>query len=157
MLRIAEQNSQRLTLLINDLLDMEKLNAGKLVFELRRQPLKPLLEEALDSNRAYAERFAVTLQLRGDCSAQVRVDRLRLQQVLANLLSNAAKFTAPGSMVIIDVTQSTDQVVCQRDRSRDWYCARVFRNVSSINSPRLMPVTAAAPQAQGWAWRSAKS
>ena len=111
MLRIAEQNSQRLTLLINDLLDMEKLNAGKLVFELRRQPLKPLLEEALDSNRAYAERFAVTLQLRGDCTAQVRVDRLRLQQVLANLLSNAAKFTAPGSTVIIDVTQSTDQVV----------------------------------------------
>lgn len=110
MLRIAEQNSQRLSLLINDLLDMEKLSAGKLVFELRRQPLLPLLEEALDSNRAYAERFAVTFQLSGDCVAQVRVDRLRLQQVLANLLSNAAKFTAPGSTVMVEVTQSAGQV-----------------------------------------------
>jgi len=110
MLRIAEQNSQRLTLLINDLLDMEKLSAGKMVFQLRRQPLLPLLEEALDSNRAYAERFAVTLQLTGDCTAQVRVDRLRLQQVLANLLSNAAKFTAPGSTVEVQATQSVGQV-----------------------------------------------
>ena len=110
MLRIADQNSQRLTLLINDLLDMEKLSAGKLVFELRRQPLLPLLEEALDSNRAYAERFAVKLQLTGDCIAQVRVDRLRLQQVLANLLSNAAKFTAPGSTVMVEVAQSAGQV-----------------------------------------------
>ena len=110
MLRIAEQNSQRLTLLINDLLDMEKLSAGKMVFQLQRQPLRPLLEEALDSNRAYAERFAVSLQLSGNCTAQVRVDRLRLQQVLANLLSNAAKFTAPGSTVEVQVAQHDAEV-----------------------------------------------
>lgn len=110
MLQIAYQNSQRLTLLINDLLDMEKLNAGKMLFDMCRQPLLPLLEEALDSNREYAAKFAVSLHLTGAHTAQVNVDRLRLQQVLSNLLSNAAKFAPPGSTVEVSFTSDTDQV-----------------------------------------------
>ena len=111
MLQIAYQNSQRLSLLINDLLDMEKLNAGKMLFDMCCQQLLPLLQEALDSNREYASRFAVTLRLEGAHKLQVAVDRLRLQQVLSNLLSNAAKYAPPGSEVLLTFTCDHEQAV----------------------------------------------
>lgn len=105
MLQIAEKNSQRLTYLINDLLDMEKLLAGKLHFELQVQELMPLLERALENNKAYAERFGVRYTIRkGLEGVLVNVDGQRLQQVLANLLSNAAKFSDEGGEVEIQVS-----------------------------------------------------
>ncbi|MGI9217355.1 MAG: response regulator [Hydrogenophaga sp.] len=106
MVGIALKNSKRLSFLINDLLDMEKLLAGKLRFDRRVQPLMPLLEQALTDNQAYAEPFGVRYVLgqRVD-GVQVEVDAQRLQQVLANLLSNAAKFSPSGAAVAVDVVQ----------------------------------------------------
>jgi CheY-like chemotaxis protein/anti-sigma regulatory factor (Ser/Thr protein kinase) len=104
MLNIADKNSQRLTFLINDLLDMEKLLAGKLHFELRTQELMPLLEQALADNKAYAERFGVRYVIQQTLEGVlVNVDGQRLQQVLANLLSNAAKFSHEGGLVEVRV------------------------------------------------------
>ncbi|WP_439860197.1 PAS domain S-box protein [Pseudomonas sp. MBLB4136] len=104
MLTIAQSNSQRLGELINDLLDMEKLAAGKMHLELREQLLMPLLEQALEQNQPYARQFDVPLQLReGVDAARVVVDGQRLLQVLANLLSNAAKFSPPGQAVTLSV------------------------------------------------------
>ncbi|WP_439887081.1 hybrid sensor histidine kinase/response regulator [Pseudomonas sp. MBLB4123] len=99
MLRIAQQNCQRLGLLINDLLDMEKLEAGRMTFDLLNQPLKPLIEEALAANQAYAEQHGVSFALDQPGDIWVRVDAVRLQQVLANFLSNAIKFSPRGSGV----------------------------------------------------------
>lgn len=101
---IAYKNSRRLTLLINDLLDMEKLIAGKLNFDLRPQALMPLVEQALDDNQAYADQFGVTLRItQRDDALHVDVDAQRLQQIFANLLSNAAKFSPKGETVDIAV------------------------------------------------------
>ena len=100
MIVIAHKNSQRLTHLINDLLDMEKIAAGKLHFDMQIQPLLPLVEQALDSHRTYGAERQVELQLDGTATdAEVRVDGQRLQQVLANLLSNAIKFSPGGGVV----------------------------------------------------------
>lgn len=99
MLQIAQHNSQRLGRLINDLLDIGKLEAGKVSFELQPQPLQPLIERALSHNQAYAAQYHVHLQQLGTCTDWVRVDEQRLQQVLANLLANAAKFSRPGTAV----------------------------------------------------------
>jgi PAS domain S-box-containing protein len=100
MLQIAHKNSQRLGLLINDLLDMDKLVAGKMTFNFSQQPLLPLIEETLQSNQSYADEYGVSWNLQtADDDIRVRVDALRLQQVLANLLSNAAKFSPAGSQV----------------------------------------------------------
>ncbi len=103
MVGIALKNSRRLSFLINDLLDMEKLLAGKLQFDRHVQPLQPLLEQSLADNQSYAAQFGVELVMneRGQ-DVQVEVDAQRLQQVMANLLSNAAKFSPRGSRVEVD-------------------------------------------------------
>ncbi|HEX5843398.1 MAG TPA: PAS domain S-box protein [Pseudomonas sp.] len=104
MLRIAQDNSQRLSELINDLLDMDKLVAGKMSFELLEQPLWPLLQQAIAQNQPYASQYQVQLHLLEPASpAWVNVDSQRLAQVLANLLSNAAKFSPSGQPVEVSV------------------------------------------------------
>ncbi|RRV32114.1 response regulator [Pseudomonas sp. o96-267] len=101
MLGIAQANSQRLSHLINDLLDMDKLEAGKMQFDLQPCALAAQLQEALDSNQAYADRHQVKLRLLDCVAARVRVDAMRLQQVLANFISNAVKYSPPGAEVCL--------------------------------------------------------
>lgn len=105
IIEIAHKNSLRLTALINDLLDMEKLLAGKLVFRRQAHPIVDLVESALESVQAYADTYhvhlALSVQLARD--TQVYVDALRLQQVLSNFLSNAAKFSPTGGQVEVVV------------------------------------------------------
>ncbi|MDX1297708.1 MAG: PAS domain S-box protein [Pseudomonas sp.] len=111
MLQIAEDNSQRLNLLINDLLDMDKLVAGKMRFTLHDEALQPLLEQAIEENQPYASHYQVQLKLQGPATAAwVRVDKLRLAQVLANLLSNASKFSPRGSTVNIHIDEHRERV-----------------------------------------------
>ena len=99
MLEIAQSNSQRLRKLIDDLLDIDKLAAGKMRFDLQPLALRPLLEQALRSNQPYAEQYGVQLVLLPGINCQVCADAQRLEQVLANLLANAAKFSAAGQSV----------------------------------------------------------
>ena len=99
MLEIAQSNSQRLRKLIDDLLDIDKLAAGKMRFDLQPLALRPLLEQALRSNQPYAEQYGVQLVLLPGINCQVYADAQRLEQVLANLLANAAKFSAAGQSV----------------------------------------------------------
>lgn len=104
MLDIAQQNSQRLSHLINDLLDMDKLAAGKLSFELSNLSLAAELEEAVSCNQSYASQHQIELHLDPMPLLQVRADALRLQQVLSNILSNAIKFSPSGSQVRLHTT-----------------------------------------------------
>jgi len=111
MMAIAKRNSQRLSYLINDLLDMEKLSVGKLHFDMLALELMPLLEQALAENKAYAQQHQVryTLSQRID-GLRVLVDAQRLRQVLANLLSNAAKFSPEGAQVEVSVRRHGEMV-----------------------------------------------
>ena len=110
MLDIAQQNSLRLGRLINELLDMDKLIAGKMSIELRVQPLAPQLEEALRANLGYAQKHQVRFELADSAAVSVSVDGNRLQQVLANFLSNAVKFSPPGGVVELGAVRDGEWV-----------------------------------------------
>ncbi|WP_306521267.1 ATP-binding protein [Rheinheimera sp.] len=100
MLVIAEQNSQRLLRLINDILDMQKIEAGQMHFVFKLQNIKPLLQAAVQELSYYAVQHQVRFVLETELTdIQLQVDGDRLMQVLANLLSNAAKFSPAGSEI----------------------------------------------------------
>ena len=127
LLDIAHQNSKHLSALIDDLLDIDKLNAGKMRFNLETQPLQPLLEQAMRNNQGYANSYTVSIRL-GECPpAQVRVDTMRLVQVLSNLLSNAAKFSPPGETIDLYAEAVGDQRVRISVRDRGPGIADTFR------------------------------
>ena len=101
---IAQSNSERLINLVNDILDIEKLEFGQIGIHLSRTDLRPLLREALAHNQGYADSFAVRLRLDDSALPEqtlVEVDGLRLQQVLSNLIANAVKFSAAQGQVEI--------------------------------------------------------
>lgn len=109
--RISIRNADRLLLLINDLLDMSKIESGMLSLQLEKLPLQPIVQDVLAMNQAYAQSFGVTLVLQGaDMGGQAIVDRNRLQQVLTNLLSNASKFSPTGGQVTLAMTQQDGQI-----------------------------------------------
>jgi signal transduction histidine kinase len=99
---VAERNGQRLLDLINDILDIEKIESGKLNLAPEVMPVDELVREAMVLNKAFAERFKVRFQSHGDVpERKVLADRKRLLQVMTNLLSNAAKFSPEGAVVEI--------------------------------------------------------
>lgn len=109
VLDIAYKNAQRLKLLINDLLDMDKLLAGKLEFHCEPQTLMPLIERAVMENRAYADQMNVRyIVVPANVAPRVDIEDVRFLQVMANFLSNAAKFSKPDSDVQITLTTVND-------------------------------------------------
>lgn len=108
LLNTAHRNTERLAHLINDLLDMEKIEAGKVDFDMQVQRLQPILEQAVEENKAYGAERGVRLVLASTLNGEkARIDEQRLKQVLANLLSNAMKFSPDNGTVTLDAT-STD-------------------------------------------------
>ena len=100
LLDIANKNCERLVRLINDILDVEKIESGNMRFEPEVQPLLPLAEQAVAATNAFASQFQVSFDLRSDSGdLMVLVDTDRLTQVIVNLLSNASKFAPPGDIV----------------------------------------------------------
>ena len=111
LLHLAQRNGDRLTLLVNDLLDMERLAQGGMPIESEVQVLMPIVTRAINENQTYAGQHDVRLSLVEGCDgAMVEVDSLRLIQVLSNLLSNACKFTPAGTSVDVHVSSSDDRV-----------------------------------------------
>jgi signal transduction histidine kinase len=114
LVQIAHKNSQRLTALVNDILDMEKLATGQMVLNMREINLCELLPQALDANAPYAETYRVRYQLQTELShAMVLADGDRLMQVMANILSNAAKFSSEGDVVEVRLITKDDQYVIE--------------------------------------------
>jgi len=112
LVSIAVRNSQRLAQMIDDLLDLEKLGAGKLRFDFAPLDVSSLIDEAVHANQSYAQINNVRLQFAApDRAITVRGDQNRLMQVMANLLSNAAKFSHPDSVVTISMREEGDTAV----------------------------------------------
>ena len=107
LVAIAAKNTDRLIRLVNDLLDVDKLASGQAEFTLSDIDLCALVAEAVEQNEPFATRFDVTLvPSLPRAPVMAHVDGDRLLQALANLLSNAAKFSPSGGAVRIALMQA---------------------------------------------------
>jgi two-component system, OmpR family, sensor histidine kinase VicK len=118
LLSVAMRNVDRLILLINDLLDMEKLDAGKMDIQIAPVDLSALLEDAVKANSGLGDELKVTFRtICTDRPLVVGASRDRLMQVLTNLMSNAAKFSRPGSVVDLELSETDDMAtIAVRDK-----------------------------------------
>jgi PAS domain S-box-containing protein len=111
LLTIAHRNSQRLVRLINDVLDIEKIESGKMQFDLTRVEVRALIEQAIEAARGFADQHGSVIRLDPTSqNADVLADPDRLNQVITNLLSNAAKFTPRNGEVLVKVESRNDKV-----------------------------------------------
>ena len=112
LLKTASRNSERLTFLINDLLDLEKISVGKLEYYPETFEFSNLIKRAAEENDSYAQSHHVRLEVKIDDGISVRVhaDKERILQVLANLISNAVKFSPQDDFVIIQMVTDGDRV-----------------------------------------------
>lgn len=103
LLQMADNNAGRLHNLINDILDIQKIESGLVNYQFKRIAIMPLIEQALRENQGYAQQGKITLEIGKRCDrVEVEVDEQRILQVLANLLSNAIKFSPAQGRVEID-------------------------------------------------------
>jgi PAS domain S-box-containing protein len=136
---VAERNGQRLLDLINDILDIEKIESGKLTLNPEVIRVDELVREAMVLNKGFGDRFKVRFEARGELSPrEVTADHKRLLQVMTNLLSNAAKFSPEGEVVEITTEELADCLrVGVHDRGPgipEAFRARVFGRFNQADS-----------------------
>ncbi|MEA1988496.1 MAG: PAS domain S-box protein [Pseudomonadota bacterium] len=111
LLNMAHNNTERLLMLINDILDISKLESGKMDFNFATVDVEGLLTQAIESNQGYAEQhnvqFVLDSKIKG---AKVHGDENRLMQVMNNLMSNAAKFAPAGDEVLVAAVRHHQQI-----------------------------------------------
>lgn len=106
LIDIANNNCSRLINIINDILDIEKIEAGKMDFDMNTIELMSIINQAIQLNFQYSQKFNVKMKLEETLNdAFVQADINRLTQVLTNLLSNAIKFSKPHSSVSISIVR----------------------------------------------------
>lgn len=109
LLQTALGNSERLSQLINDLLDLQKFESGNFSLSFATTDMKQLVLQALESIAPYAARYQVSFRTQlADC--RVVADQTRIRQVVDNLLSNAIKFSGPGQTVLVQLTVRLDRI-----------------------------------------------
>jgi PAS domain S-box-containing protein len=111
MAKIAYDNSNRLELLINDILDIEKIAAGGMEFHLNPMSANKLILGAVEATEEYGHKYGVEFSCEfGDEPMVIDADKNRLMQVMANLLSNAAKFSSNSSKVVVSTTRKNGNI-----------------------------------------------
>ena len=110
-LEIIDQSASALVRIINDILDLSKIEAGRLVLEMIDFPVREEVEAAVRFFKPEAERKNLDLRWEAapDVPAGVRGDPLRLRQILLNLIGNAMKFTAQGHIHIAVCVERADR------------------------------------------------
>jgi PAS domain S-box-containing protein len=139
LLEIAQSNSDRLVLLINDILDIEKFSAGQMRFDIATVALGDVVRQAVESNEGYARKHHVSIVLEAvDPSIRVDVDPDRFVQVLTNLLSNAVKYSQASGTVQVTAGRNGDAVrVSVRDTGPgipEDFRARIFERFSQADA-----------------------
>jgi signal transduction histidine kinase len=114
----AEEDTERLINMINELLDIEKMEAGKLELDCTKVSLAEIVDRSIESVRTFAETHGVTVTREGE-DATVDGDKDRLIRVVINLVSNAIKYSPSGSFVFVRIAKESGIAivrVCDKGR-----------------------------------------
>lgn len=139
LITIAHGNCQRLVRLINDILDIEKLESGKVQFTVQPAELRALAEQAIDDNTGFANGYDVAVRLDpASIKVVVGADSDLVLQVIGNLLSNAVKFSPSGGEVFVKVenfgTMGRLSVCDQGPGVPDDYKSRIFEKFIQVDA-----------------------
>lgn len=140
LIDMASKNSRRLSTLINDILDIQKMEAGEMVYRIQPVNVHSIVSESIASNLGYASahNVSITEDCPGETDLFISADASRLMQVLSNMISNAAKFSFEGGTVTVGFKKMGERVrIYVQDQgigipsgSRD----KVFDRFSQIDS-----------------------
>ena len=112
-LRIIQRSGERMNRLIQDLLSVTTIEAGRLSIAARKMPVAELFREASDMLEPIAREKSITFVANAaDDLPPVRADAARVLQVISNLVGNAVKFTPAGGSITLSATRSEGRVVC---------------------------------------------
>jgi len=106
----AEEDTERLINMINELLDIEKMEAGKLELECARVGLAEIVDRSIESVQGFAESHGISVSREGD-DATVFGDKDRLIRVIINLVSNAIKYSETGSAVLVRISREDGKAI----------------------------------------------
>ncbi len=139
ILEMAHKNSLRLSLLINDLLDIEKLVAGKLNFDMAAHELGSLINQTVEACQELLQQKANPLILENTYpELLIYVDAMRLQQVLTNFIANAAKFSPAAAPVTVRVKVTGQsvliEVIDQGPGISEEFRSRIFQRFAQADS-----------------------
>ncbi len=137
-LEVADRSIATLIKLINDLLDIEKMKAGKQEFHIEAIRISEVVNASVDSMRGLTEQRKIEIDVK-DSNALVLADRDRLHQVVANILSNSIKFSPDGSIITISILEIMDSVEVRiQDRGPgipEKYRATIFESFEQVEDP----------------------
>jgi two-component system, sensor histidine kinase and response regulator len=105
-----QDSGRHLLALINEILDLARIESGQIELHLEAVPLDPLIDEVMALSHPNAEDRRIRIERGGDAGFNVYADRTRLRQVLLNLTSNAIKYNRPDGRVGIDVEPVGERV-----------------------------------------------
>ena len=138
LVQIAQNNCHRLIRLINDMLDLEKIESGNVRFNMQPLDVGPVLDTAVSTLAPIAAEKSVALEIRDVPRLKVFADADRLIQVLTNLVSNAVKFSPADGIVTISVTENADRarfsVEDEGPGISEEFQARIFRKFAQADS-----------------------
>lgn len=137
-LEIALNNADRLARLISDILDLSKLETGKMKYRIIKANLNELISQVVKSYEIPASKKGISLEKRLDPTLPlVDIDQDRINQVLCNLFSNAIKFTATGRVSVMSKTQPDSVMVTVSDTGigiRDEDMCRIFEKFEQVHA-----------------------
>jgi signal transduction histidine kinase len=102
---VLERNVSGMIKLVNDLLDMDKIEGGVLRLEIEKADILGIINQAVESMRFFADQYKVELLVGATNVLEVECDQKRIEQVLINLITNSVKFSPPGGKVSISSIQ----------------------------------------------------
>ncbi|MGH9806686.1 MAG: sensor histidine kinase, partial [Terriglobia bacterium] len=139
LFKISLDNCQRLVAIVNDILDIEKIDAGKMTFADKPVDVLALLDEVAEANQGMATQHGVVVRLdRASAPGSVSTDPDRLTQVITNLVSNGIKFSPRGSDVVLS-TEASDDLMCIKVRDHgpgipNDYKDRIFEKFVQVDA-----------------------